>query len=177
MKVSVLLADKGTQNPQGTLNLLNIGWAHTVLRPAQMPIGPGQPPVTQLLTPPLAVAIFYEVDHQDCNHPIPMVVFLEDQDGRPVELPGPEGPQALVVTQNIVVASPPQVPIGSPGTGNTLLEIVPGLPLPPGAYRWRVQLNGQDHEHWRVRFYVLPPPQQPVFTIGQPPQLPPQGGA
>ena len=35
MKVTVLLADKGTNNPQGgTLNLLNVGWTRTVLRPS-----------------------------------------------------------------------------------------------------------------------------------------------
>lgn len=172
MKVSVLLADKGTANLQArTLNLLNIGWSHTVLRPLLVPpMAPGQAPQMQLMTPPHAVAVFYEVEHMHCNHPIALVFSLESEDGQPVSVAGPVGRQPMVITQNITVPSPPQAPIGSPGVGNTLLEVFPGLAIEPGTYSWRVELDGEANEDWRARFYVLAPPQQPLMTFLQPPR-------
>lgn len=181
MKVSVLLADKGTQNPQaGTLNLLNVGWAQTVLRPVPVPgMGPAGPAMqVQLLTPPQTVVVFFEVDYPHCNHPIELVLELVDQDGRPVVVPGQAGPQPMRITQTITVVSPAGAPIGSPGVGNTMLEVFPGLPLQPGIYYWHVEVAGEHHEGWDVRFHVLPPQQQPSFTFTPPPVPPaPADGA
>ena len=177
MKVSVLLADKGTPNPQaGTLNVLNLGWTQTVLRPVPVPaMGPvGLVMQVQLLTPPHAVVAFFEVEHQHCNHPIELVLELVDQDGHPVAVPGPAAgqPQPMRISQIITVTSPAGVPIGAPGAGNTMLEIIPGLPLQPGVYSWRVELAGQTEEDWCARFYVQPPQQQPAITF-VPPAAPP----
>lgn len=166
MKVSILLADKGTANPQsGTLNLLNIGWTHTALRPIPIPTAPGLQPTVQLMTPAHAIAVFLEVDHQHCNRPLQLVLSLVTEDGESVSVSGPAGPQPMRLTQSIVVPSPPRVPIGSPGTASTLIEIVPGLPLQPGTYNWRVEIDGETDENWRARFYVLPSPQQPTMTF------------
>jgi len=159
MRLSVLLADKGTNNPQaGTLNLLNIGWKSTVLIPAAgIPGG--------LLTPPHAVAVFFEVEHQRCNRPIDLVLRLVTEDGAPVVVPSPSGEQPLVVTQRITVVSPPGVPLGTLGAGNALIEIMPGLPLQPGGYRWEATLDGETDENWTATFRASPPP-QPMATMG-----------
>lgn len=170
MKISVLLADKGTQNPQaGTLNLLNVGWSHTALRATPMPTAAGLPQQIQLLTPPHAVAVFFEAEHQYCNHPVELTISLVDEDDHIISMPGPAGSQPVHIVQNIVIASPPQAPIGSPGRGNILIEIVPGLSIPPGTYNWKVTLAGQEDADWRARFYVLPAQQQPSMTFLQPP--------
>ena len=169
MDVSVLLADKGTANlQQGTLNLLNVGWTQTSLRVAG-PMIPGG-----YLTQAQAIAIFFEVEHQHCNHQIELVLELVNEDGQPVELPGPVGPQAMRISQQIVVQSPAGMPIGSPGVGNALIEIIPGLAVPPGGYEWRVTLAGQHEASWSARFRVLPPPSAPVFGAGLP--APPPAG-
>lgn len=133
MKVNVLLADKGTQSPQGTLNLLNVGWTQTPLQPSGL-VGPGLP---VLLTPPHAVAVFYEVEPKHCNHPIDLIVELVTEDGQAVSVPGPAGPQPMILTQPITVATPGGFPAGTPGIANAILEIFPGLPLEPGGYEWR----------------------------------------
>ena len=161
MKVQILLADKGTQNPQaGTLNLLNVGWSQT---------GLSSPAPGVSITPAHAVAVFYEVEPHHCNHPIDLLLELVTQDGHEVQLPGPAGPQPMRVTQQITIPSPGGAPSGTPGSGNTLLEVQPGLPLSPGGYEWRVTLAGEHREEWSASFRVVAPPNsQPVFGTGSP---------
>ena len=169
MRLSVLLADKGTNNPQaGTLNLLNVGWKQTRLNPA--PMVPGG-----FITPPHAVAVFFEVEHHRCNHAISLEIRLATEDGQTVQVPGPSGTQDLVITQNITVVSPPGVPMGTLAPGNALVEIHPGLPITAGGYRWEVKLDGEEHDDWIATFRVVEPPQQ-TFTFGSipNPQSPPQ---
>lgn len=170
MKVSVLLADKGTPDRgRGTLNLLNAGWTRTTLQPPQV-LAPGMPALA--LTPPHAVAVFYDLEPRHCNRPIELVIELLTEDGQPVSLPGPAGPQEMTLRQQITVASPGGVPSGTPGTGNTLIEIGPGLPLAPGGYEWRVTLAGEHEESWSALFRVAPQVQAPTLAIG--PTSPPE---
>jgi hypothetical protein len=149
VKVQVLLADKGTANPpQATLNLLNAGWLTTQLVPT--PQG--------LAAPAMAVAVFFEVDVLRCGQPVPMVIELVDDDGMAVPMATPDGTRPVRIEQTITVAAPPSAPHGTPGRGNTLVEIVPGLVLRPGGYRWRVQLDGREEEDWSAYFVVIGPP-------------------
>jgi hypothetical protein len=169
MRVSILLADKGTNNPQaGTLNLLNVGWKATRLNPA--PMVPGG-----FITAAHAIAIFFEVEHQRCNHPIALVLRLVTEDGESVQMPGPNGPQDLVITQTITVVSPPGVPMGTLAPGNALVEILPGLPIPAGGYRWEATLDGQEDEDWIYSFRVAEAPQAAGVTFGNPGTPPPAG--
>lgn len=150
MEVHVLLADKGTNNvPQGTLNLLNLGWvvAHSDGK----------------ITPPHAVAIFFEAELADCNRSLKIEIALLDDDGKVVELPGPAGPQPLRLEQTMTISPPGGAPTGTPGKANTLLEMHPGLPLGPGLYRWRVKVDGRGKDEWTTRFYVAAPPTMPSF--------------
>jgi hypothetical protein len=134
-----------------------------------VPAGAGEAPQLRLLTQPFAVAVFFEVEHPRCNHPIELVLTLETEDGHTVRLPGPGGgEQPVQIRQNVTVPSPAQAPIGSPGTGNALLEFFPGLPLGAGTYIWRVELDGENGADWHARFHVVAPPQQPFVTFGQP---------
>jgi hypothetical protein len=152
VKVSILLADKGTQNPIGTLNLLNVGWSQTQLQPAAPMLGaPGA------LTPPQVVAVFIEAEPAFCNRQIDLVLRLLS-DGHPVELPGPAGPQEMRLQQPLTIPTPMGAPVGSPGTVNLMLELFPGLPLAPGVYEWRVTIDEQEHDDWYARFQVLPGP-------------------
>jgi hypothetical protein len=159
LKVNVLLADKGKTNPQaGTLDLLNAGWSQTSPTPSPM----GQ------VVPPQVVAIFFEVDRHLCNRDITLLVELVDEDGGAVALPGPAGPQPMRIEQHIRVPIPPLLPGGAPGSGNLLLELMPGPPLAPGVYTWRVTLNGEHRDDWTATFYVLPPPEAPTFGVARP---------
>lgn len=162
MRVQVLLADKGTTNPQaGTLNLLNVGWTQTLLRPAPMGIAPGL-----LMTAPHAVAIFFEIEPKHCNRSIELIVSLLDEDGHVVDMPGPAGPQEMRLRQQMTVPTPGGVPMGTPGTGNALIEIFPGLIVSPGGYRWSVELDGLTGDDWFAPFRVVAQPQPfgPMFA-------------
>ena len=172
MRVIVLLADKGTANPpQSTLNLLNAGWKQTMLRPSPMPIPGGQ-----LVTGPHVVAIFFEAEPQYCNRPIELVISLVDDDGQPVQLPGPAGPQVMRIAQQVTILSPGGVPFGTPGAGNTMIDIFPGLPVEPGGYRWDVTLAGEEGPDWFASFRVLAPPANPLGSVqfGATPPAPPE---
>jgi hypothetical protein len=160
MKVDIVLADKGSANPQaGTLNLLNVGWSVTTLNPGQAGAEP--------MTPPHAVAIFFEVELHRCNQPLQMVVELLTEDGQTVQVHTPNGDQPLHIEQTVTVSPPAGAPIGSPGHGNTLIEMAPGLPLPPGTYRWEVSLDRERKTEWTASFHVRPPQQQPVIGFGE----------
>jgi hypothetical protein len=121
------------------------------------------------LTPPHAVAIFIEVEPAFCNRPIELRLELVTQDEHPVEMPGPAGPQPMVIRQIITVQSPAGRPPGSPGSGASLVEIFPGLPLAPGIYIWKVTLENEHHDEWNARFNVLPVREVPATTFGAPP--------
>ncbi len=176
MRVTILLADKGVVNTaESTVSLLNAGWARTMLRPAPIPqMVPGG-----MMTIPHTVVVLFEVDFDRCNRPIELVLELVNEDGQPVLVPGPIPTEAqpMRFTQQVVIQSPGGAPIGTPGQGNALIEIFPGLPLPPGGYRWQARLDGEDGGgNWYAGFRVELPPQMPAVTFGAqpiPPSSPP----
>ncbi len=162
MKIYVLLADRGTQSPQtGTVNLLNVGWAMTQLR---RPVTPGAGAVgVPLVTGPQTVVVFLEAELAMCNRPHLLEIELVDDDGGVVSVPGPLGPQAVRLEQQIIVPSPSGVPTGFPGRASAMMELPVGLPLAPGIYRWQVKLDGRTDEDWSAHMYVAAPPQPPTF--------------
>jgi hypothetical protein len=166
VKVSVVLADRGTPNQAtGTLNLLNAGWSVTVLQAAP----PGSPQAGLLLTAAHVVAVFFELEPRHLNRQIELVLELLTEDSRPVELPGPAGPQAMRIQTIINVPSPAGLPPATPGTGNTMLEMFPGLPVGIGAYIWRATLAGDAEHAGEARFNVRAAPTMPQIQFGAPP--------
>jgi hypothetical protein len=162
VKIYVLLADRGTQNPQsGTLSLLNVGWAVTQLRRA---LGPGAPPgMAPLVTGPQVVVVFIEAELGMCNRALTLEIELLTEDGDVVEIPGPSGKQAVRLEQPLMVPSPAGVPTGFPGRSTAMMELPMGLPLAPGLYRWQARINGKEEDDWSARFYVAAPLQPPTF--------------
>jgi hypothetical protein len=162
VKIYVLLADKGTQNPHnGTLSLLNVGWAVTQLR---RPMGPAMATSPQpLLTGPQVVVVLIEAELAMCNRSLTLEIELLTEDGDVVEIAGPAGPQAVRLEQLLMVPSPSGVPTGFPGRATAMMELPTGLPLSPGIYRWQARVNGREDDDWSAHFYVAAPPQAPTF--------------
>lgn len=169
VKVNVLLADRGTHNPQtGTVNLLNVGWAVTQLRrPMGGPPTPGVPE-PPLVTSPQVVVVFIEAELSMCNRPLTLEVVLLTEDGNIVEIPGPSGSQSVRLEQTIIVPTAPAVPTGFPGHASAMMDLPTGLPLAPGIYRWQARLNGKADDDWSAHFFVAGVPAPPTF--GFPPQ-------
>lgn len=161
VRVHVLLADKGTQNPHGaTLNLLNAGWSVTQLRRLA---GPAAPPSAPLMTGPQVVVVFLEADLAMCNRPLALEIELVSEDGDLVQVAGPAGPQPVRLEQKVIVPSPPGVPTGFPGRATAMMDLPTGIPLAPGIYRWQARVNGQAEDGWSARFYVAAPPEPATF--------------
>jgi hypothetical protein len=152
VKVHILLADKGTNNPpQGTLNLLNAGWSVTTVHP-------GHP------TPDQAVAVFVEAEWNECNKPHDFVLELVDAEGNLVMVPAINGQQALRLEQQLTVPSISGAPNGTPGRVSMLIELQGGgLPLVVGQrYCWIVHIDDRTDEQWQTSFFVAGPPPPPV---------------
>jgi hypothetical protein len=107
-----------------------------------------------------------------CNKPLALEVELLTEDGVVVEIPGPQGPQAVRLQQQIMVPSPAGVPTGFPGHATSMTDLPTGLPLPPGIYRWRARVNGKSEDDWSACFYVAAPPQPPTFGFPHPSEEP-----
>ena len=169
MKIYVLLADKGAQNPHnGTLSLLNVGWTVTQLRrPMGPPMAAGLPP---LLTGPQVVVVLIEAELALCNRSLTLEIELLTEDGDVVEIPGPAGAQAVRLEQPLMVPSPSGVPTGFPGRATAMMDLPTGLPLSPGIYRWQVRVNGKEEDDWSAHFYVAAPPQAPTFGFPPAPE-------
>lgn len=151
MKIVVILADTGTQDPQGKLNLLGAGWTQTESGPNG-------------LTPDSAVAVFIEVPWDRCNRELDVVLELLTEDGHPVLLPVDGGPQPLRVGQRLVVPPPGGAPNGSPGQAALLANFQGGLPLTPGSwYKWRVTVDKEENDAWQARFFVRRRQSTPTF--------------
>jgi len=167
MKVYVLLADRGVQNPHnGTLSLLNVGWSITQLRRVVAPSAQQDAP--PLVTAPQVVVVFMEAELAMCNRALTLQIELMTEDGEVVSIPGPLGPQPVRLEQQIMVPSPAGAPTGFPGRASAMMELPTGLPLGPGSYRWQARVNGKEEEEWSAQFYVAAPPQPATFGFSAP---------
>ena len=151
MKANVLLADTGTQDSNGKLHLLGVGWS-------MITVGPNG------LTGDSAVAVLLEVPWDKCNREIEVILELVNEDGKAVTLPTPAGEQQLRIVHRLVIPSPPGAPNGSPGHANLLAQFQGGLPLLPGVwYSWRVTVDKEIRDDWQAKFFVRRQQSPPTF--------------
>lgn len=155
MKVTVLLADVGTNDPLGKLNLLGVGWNQTQVQPNG-------------LTPDMALAVIIEVPWDQANREIHVLAELINEDGQPVELPvSPDKQEPLRIEHRPVATPPVGAPNGSPAQLGILVNLHGGLPLQPGAwYAWRVSVNGEQGDDWQAKFFVRRQASAPTFGRG-----------
>ena len=121
---------------EGKLYILGGGWSIT-----------GPDPT------PSAIAAYIQVPWDRTNVEHTFRLDLVDSDGGPVLLETDEGGEDPVAIEGAFeVGRPPGV---KPGTSiDVPLAITVGpLPLPPGGrYEWRLSINEEGHEDWRLPF-------------------------
>lgn len=135
----MLLCDSA-QVAEGKLYIMGGGWSVT-----------GPDPT------PSAIAMKLEVDWNESEDAHHWELFLEDADGHPVMVPGPDGHNHPVeVRGDFQVGRPAGVAPGSPVDLPLAVNVGP-LPLTPGTrYTWRFVLDGHSSDEWTLSFTTRP---------------------
>ena len=111
-----------------------------------------------------AVAILIEVPWSAANHRFPFTLELLSEDGKAVIVPTPQGELPVVIEGAFEVGRPAGMRAGM--ALNVPIAInLPQLPLLPNrVYVWRLSLDGQTEDDWRLTFATRP--EQPA-GVGQ----------
>lgn len=138
MKVTLLLADFA-QVAEGKLTVVGAGWSA---------IGPAPSP--------FAIAMIFEVPWDRTNEHHRFRLELVDLDGNPVMVDTPRGDEPLFIEGGFEVGRPPGIKRGTPINFPAALNMGP-QPLPPGGrYEWRLTVNDESDEDWRLSFTTRP---------------------
>lgn len=145
MKVSLFLADAAQADAQsGKVHALGLGW-----RQCQTP------------TPPFALVLFLDIDWDETNQQHKLTCQLLTTDGEAVMVPGPQGPQRILFEAAAEAGRPPGAIHGTSVRMPLTLNIPAGIPLEPGIYEWRVEVDGYEQatavEAFVVSGVSLPP--------------------
>ncbi len=144
LKVTMLLADHA-QVADGKLNIIGAGWTHTGPQPM-----------------PFAVAGIIEVPWRAANKKHTFRLDLIDLHGNPVLVETPEGEQPLYLEGEFEVGRMPGLREGSGIPFQFALNSGP-VPLKPGNhYEWRLLVNNEADEDWRLAFSTRPEVQSNV---------------
>jgi hypothetical protein len=134
IRATVMLADSA-QAIEGKLFILGGGWSITGPAPT-----------------PSALAAYIEVSWDLSNHRHTWQFDLLDSDGQPVMIETPVGQQPMVLQGEFEVGRPPGITPGT-GLGMPLAINLGPIPLQPGSrYEWRLSINGEVDENWRLPF-------------------------
>ncbi len=142
MKVTMMLADYA-KVADGKLNVMGGGWDITGPQPA-----------------PFAIAARVDVPWHLTNRRHALRFELIDLDGNAVLVETPDGEQSLRFECEFEVGRPPGVRTGASLPWMFALNSGP-VPLPAGRFfEWRLTINGEAHEDWRLPFSTRPDPGQ-----------------
>jgi hypothetical protein len=148
MKVSLFLADAAQADAQsGKVSALGLGW-----RQCQTP------------TPPFALVLFLDIDWDETNEQHKLKCQLLTTDGQPVEVVGPNGPQRILLEAAAEAGRPPGAIHGTSVRMPLTVNIPGGMPLEPGLYEWRVEVEGFERATAVEAFVVIGanPPSTPA---------------
>lgn len=137
--VSAMLADYA-QVAEGKLNVIGGGWSVTGPEPC-----------------PFAIAGLFEIPWTMANREHRFRFELIDVDGNAVVVETPHGPQEIFFEGGFAIGEGVPLP---PGSSQTVPFALNGsaLPLAPGnRYEWRLSINGDTREAWRLPFMTRSP--------------------
>lgn len=159
--VMLILADHAAPDPGGRLNLLGAGTRLLGHQPAQGTTA-AFGLLVRITVPPGLVGAECAVE-----------IVLQDSDGVPVVVPGPQGePQAVRIGHAVTFedAAGQELPVPSRSlrpSAQWAVAFPTGLPLMPGRiYSWRVRIDHETRDEWVEDFYVPAPHPGPVPAAG-----------
>jgi hypothetical protein len=135
VKVTMLLADYAAAY-DGKLVVVGGGWS-----------------VTGPMPTPFGIALKIEVPWDQANTKHRMRLELVDADGEPVLVPAEGGvEQPLAIEGEFETGRPAGLKPGTPLDVVLALNLPP-QPIPPGGrYEWRLTIDGESDEDWRLAF-------------------------
>lgn len=126
MNISLFIADAAQADVQsGKVHALGLGW-----RQCPTP------------TPPLTLVLFLDIDWVETNKRHTLTCQLLTTDGDPVMVVGPQGPQPILFEASAEVGRPAGAIHGTSVRMPLTINIPAGLPLDPGIYEWRAEVDG-----------------------------------
>jgi hypothetical protein len=138
MRVTMILAD-AAQATDGKLYVLGGGWSLT---------GPG--PVAA------AVGMIINIPYQEADASHAWRLELIDADGKQVYTPDE---QPVLMEGNIDIEPYPGMGITDEVNVPIAVSLPQGHPVKPGGkYEWRLWLNGETNDNWRLGFSVREDP-------------------
>jgi hypothetical protein len=135
VKATMLLADYAVVS-DGKLTIVGGGWSQTGPEPASFGIG-----------------LLIQVPWDLANTVHSFSVELLDADGAAVSFESEEGESMVAFGGEFEVGRPPGLKPGTPLDFPVAMNSMP-LPLEPGRYEWRLTIDGQSREDWRLPFTV-----------------------
>jgi hypothetical protein len=139
MKIGVFLADAAQADVQsGKVHALGLGW-----RQCQTP------------TPPFALVVFLDIDWDETNKQHKLTCQLLTADGETVTITGPQGRQPISFEASAEAGRPPGAIHGTSVRMPLTLNIPAGIPLEPGIYEWRVEVEGFEQATAVEAFIVV----------------------
>ena len=165
--VTVLLGDYVAVDQTGKINALGVGFQFSPLQANGNTAG-------------MCVAAVIDVPQKYAGEQYSVSLELRNMDiNQVVALPGTTPPQALRFQQLVTATKPAingvAIPDSVPCRHQIAAQLLEGIPLPPGRYGWRLEVDGQHRKNWHAYFNVLHPPAQPVVggpVGGNPTDLP-----
>lgn len=137
-RVSIVLA-QFAQVADGMVNML--GGGVTVMGP---------------MAGPFAIAGVIEMPWEAAGVPHKLRFDLLDDQGAPFMVPTPDGSQPLRIEGQFDLAPQPGIKRGTPLTMPIAINL-PAQPFAPGTrYEWRLEIDGETHEDWRLGFATRP---------------------
>lgn len=138
-KVTMMLAD-AAHEVGGKLYILGGGWTNITPGPAQF-----------------AIACIVDVPWSKTNQEHKFRLECVDLDGNPLMVPAEQGEMPLAGEGAFGVGRPFGV---RPGSALAVAFVVPFMVvLPPsGEYEWRLSIEGETREEWRLPFTTRPLP-------------------
>jgi hypothetical protein len=145
MKISLFLADAAQADVQsGKVHALGLGW-----RQCQTP------------TPPFTLVVFLDIDWDETNKQHKLTCQLLTTDGDTVVVMGAQGPQPISFEASAEAGRPPGAIHGTAVRMPLTLNIPGGIPLEPGIYEWRVEVEGFEQSTAVEAFVVIGPAPPP----------------
>jgi Family of unknown function (DUF6941) len=139
VKVTMMLAD-AAQAVEGKLYILGGGWSVTGPEPSAS-----------------AIAAYIQVPWDRTNVEHQFRFELIDSDGQPVAAETPEGEEEPVTIEGAFeVGRPVGVRPGTPIDVPLAINIGPMVLPPGGRFEWRLTIDGETSDDWRLAFSTRP---------------------